>query len=162
MNHPGSTHFDAKDRLAIINLCNAYADGFDKNELDTWFTLFTDQPTCTTYLSDSEPAVVSGDDFQNLFKSFRQRMVDVGTKPMHLDTNLHILEQAGERAVAEAYMLYIPMEIAAFNVPEKSLLETRITGTARYVWNLLKGDDEIWRIEAYTIRYNQQVVEVSV
>ena len=33
MEHPGNTDFDVKDRLAIINLCNAYANHFDKNEI---------------------------------------------------------------------------------------------------------------------------------
>ena len=35
MNHPGSTDFDVKDRLAIINLINGYADCFDKKRFGT-------------------------------------------------------------------------------------------------------------------------------
>lgn len=161
MNHPGSTDFDVKDRLAIINLINAYADCFDKNDMDQWFTLFTDDIECTTYLSDSEPVIVSGDGFKEMFSRFRGAVASAGTQPMHADTNLNIQEQTSDRAVAEAYMLYIPMEIAAFNVGEKTQNETRITGTARYLFNLLKGGDGTWRINNYTITYYQRVVEVS-
>jgi hypothetical protein len=55
----------------------------------------------------------------------------------------------------------MPLEIAAFNLPAKSFLETRITGTARYTWSLLKGDDGIWRIDSYRIVYLQKVVEAT-
>ena len=58
-------------------------------------------------------------------------------------------------------MTWAPQEIAAFNLPEKSFVETRITGTARYTWSLLKGDDGIWRIERYRIAYLQKVVEAT-
>lgn len=36
-DHPENTAFDVKDRFAIINLCNAYANYFDRNKstLDT-------------------------------------------------------------------------------------------------------------------------------
>ena len=88
-------------------------------------------------------------------------MVDAGSQPLHLDTNLTIHEQTNNKAVAEAYMMYIPLEIAAFSVPEKTFLETRVTGTGRYTWDLLKGDDDIWRINAYKISYFQEVVEPS-
>ena len=78
---------------------------------------------------------------------------------MHANTNLNIQEQTSDRALAETYMLYIPMEIADFNDGEKTQNETKITGTARYVFNLLKGDDGTWRIDNYTITYFQKVVE---
>jgi hypothetical protein len=161
MNHPGNTEFDVKDRLAIINLINGYADCFDKNEMDKWLTLFTDDIECTTYLGDNAPATVSGEAFGEQFSRFRAGMTVAGTQPMHANTNLNIQEQTSDRAVAEAYMLYIPMEIAAFNVGEKTQNETRITGTARYLFNLLKGGDCTWRINSYTITYYQKVVEVT-
>ena len=161
MNHPGNTDFDVKDRLAIINLCSAYSNHFDRNELASWFTLFTDNPTCIICLSDTPPVTLVGDDFKNLLSGYREGMVNAGTQPLHLDTNLTIHEQTNERAVAEAYMMYIPLEIAAFNVPEKTRVETQVTGTARYTWDLLKGKDDIWRIDSYTISYFQKVVEVS-
>ncbi|MDA9941512.1 nuclear transport factor 2 family protein [Luminiphilus sp.] len=161
MNHPGNTDFDVKDRLAIINLCNAYANHFDKNELGDWFTLFTENPTCVICLSDEPPVTVIGDDFKNLLSQYREFMVEAGTQPLHLDTNLVIQEQDPNRAKAEAYIMYMPLEIAAFNLPEKSFLETRITGTARYTWSLLKGDDGIWRIDSYRIAYLQKVVEAT-
>lgn len=161
MNHPGNTDFNVKDRLAIINLCNAYANHFDKNELVDWFTLFTENPTCVICLSDEPPVTVIGDDFKNLLSQYRESMVEAGTQPLHLDTNLAIQEQDPDRATAEAYILYMPLEIAAFNLPAKSFLETRITGTARYTWSLLKGDDGIWRIDSYRIVYLQKVVEAT-
>ena len=161
MNHPGNTDFDVKDRLAIINLCNAYANHFDKNEIASWFTLFTENPTCVICLSDTPPVTVIGDEFKGLLSKYRAGMVDAGTQPLHLDTNLTIHEQTNNKAVAEAYMMYIPLEIAAFNVPVKTFFETRVTGTARYTWDLLKGGDDIWRINAYKISYFQNVVETS-
>ena len=159
MNHPGSTDFDVKDRLAIINLINGYADCFDKNDLEQWYTLFTDDKECTTYLSDSDPVVVSGNGFEEMFSRHRGGMATAGIQPMHANTNLNIQEQTSDRALAETYMLYIPMEIADFNDGEKTQNETKITGTARYVFNLLKGDDGTWRIDNYTITYFQKVVE---
>ena len=65
-----------------------------------------------------------------------------------------IREQTHNRAVTEAYMIYIPLEIAAFDVPERTFLETRVTETARYTWDLPKGDNDIWRINAYKINYS--------
>ena len=161
MVHPGNTDFDVKDRLAIINLCNAYANHFDKNELTSWFTLFTENPTCVIRLSNEPPVTVAGDDFKSLLSKYRKAMVEAGTQPLHLDTNLIVQEQSAKRATAEAYIMYMPLEIAAFNKPEKSFLETRVTGTARYTWNLLKADDGVWRIDAYQISYLQKVVEPS-
>lgn len=159
--HPGSTDFDVKDRLAIINLINSYADCFDRDDMEQWFTLFTDDIKCSIYLSDNEPVIVSGDEFKSLLTRFRVGSAEAGRQPLHANTNLNIQQQSADRAVAETYMLYVPMEIAAFNVPEKSLTETRITGTARYLFNVLKGDDGIWRIDEYRITYLQKVVEVS-
>ena len=75
---------------------------------------------------------VIGDAFKNLLSKYRAGMVDAGTQPLHLDTNLTIHEQTHDRTVAKAYMMYMPLEIAAFNVAEKTSLETQITGTARY------------------------------
>ena len=161
MNHPGNTDFNVKDRLAIINSCNAYANHFDKNELADWFTLFTENPTCVICLADEPPVTVMGADFKNLLSQYRESMVEAGTQPLHLDTNLTVQAQDSDRATAEAYVMYMPLEIAAFNLPEKSFLETRITGTARYTWSLLKGDDGIWRIERYRIAYLQKVVEAT-
>lgn len=161
MDHPGNTDFNVKDRLAIINLCNAYANHFDKNEIESWFTLFTENPTCVICLSDNPPVTVMGDDFKNLLSQYRAAMVTAGTQPLHLDTNLTIHEQTDKRAIAEAYILYMPLEIAAFNIPEKTFSETGITGTARYTWNLLKADDETWLIDSYRISYFQKVVESS-
>jgi hypothetical protein len=161
MDHPGNTDFNAKDRLAIINLCNAYANHFDKNELTSWFTLFTDNPTCIICLSDEPPVTVVGDAFKNLLSKYRGAMVDTGIQPLHLDTNLNILEQSDQHATAEAYVMYMPLEIAAFNIHEKTLMGARVTGTARYTWNLVKGEDTIWRIDSYKIAYFQKVVEPS-
>lgn len=161
MNHPGSTDFDVKDRLAIINLCNSYADCYDKGDMDQWFELFTEDIKCSIYLSDNTPTIASGDEFRSLLNRFRTGAEAAGTAPLHCNTNLNIQQQTNDRAVAETYILYIPMEVAAFNVPEKSLTETRITGTARYLFNLLKGDDGIWRIDDYSITYKQSVVEQS-
>ena len=120
------------------------------------FTLFTENPTCVICLSDEPPVTVIGDDFKNLLSQYRESMVEAGTQPLHLDTNLAIQEQDPNRATAEAYIMYMPLEIAAFNLPEKSFFETRITGTARYTWSLLKGDDGIWRIDSYRIAYLQK------
>ena len=161
MQHPGSTDFDVKDRLAIINLCNAYADGYDRNEMDRWFALFTDDIELTTRLSDGPTWVISGDAFKEALRQNRLIVADAGRMPLHCDTNLNIKQQTSDRAIAEAYMLYVPREIAALNNAEKTLTETRITGTARYSFNLLKGDDSIWRIDSYTIIYDQKVVEES-
>ena len=58
-------------------------------------------------------------------------------------------------------MIYILLEIAVFDVPEKTFLETRDIGTARYTLDLLKGDNDIWRINTYKISYFQQVVQTS-
>ena len=70
-----------------------------------------------------------------------------------------IHEQTHNRAVTEACMIYILLEIAVFDVPEKTFLETPVIGTARYTWDLLKGDNDIWRINTYKISYSQKVVE---
>jgi hypothetical protein len=123
--------------------------------------LFTENQTCIIYFSHTPPVTVFGDAFKNLLSKYRAAMVDAGSQPLHLDTNLTIHEQTYDRAVAEAYMIYITLEIAAFNVPVKTFFETRVTGTARYTWDLLKGDDDIWRINAYKISYFQEVVETS-
>ena len=75
-------------------------------------------------------------------------------EPLHLGPNLTIHEQTHNRAVAEAYIIYIPIEIAVFDVSEKTFLETGLTGTARYTWGLLKSDYDIWRINPYKISFS--------
>ena len=161
MTHPGSTDFDPVDRLAIINLVNSYADGYDSDNMDTWFELFTDDIKCSIYIGDTAPNIVQGEKFRAELRNFRRLCGEAGRLPLHANTNLSVKQQTADRAVAQTYILYIPLEIAALTVPARSLKETRITGTARYLFNLLKGDDGIWRIEHYSITYNQNIVEES-
>ena len=159
--HPGTTNFDVADRLAIINVCNSYARYYDTANLETWFKLFTDDVKCSVSLSDNEPVIVAGDGFRDMFITFRQSATDHGVTPRHCNTNLAVLQQSADHAVVESYMLYVPLEIALLNVPQETLTKTRLNGTGRYVFNLLKGHDGVWRISDYTITYDQKVVEHS-
>jgi len=161
MMHPGATGFDLGDRLAVINLCNAYARYYDANDLDQWFQMFTDDIKCTVCLSASDPNIVEGEAFRDLFRSLRAQTADGGVAPLHCNTNLTVTHQTTTQASAECYVIYVPLEIAALNSPETTRLETRITGTARYRFDMLKGQDGQWRINNYLITYDQQVVEHS-
>lgn len=159
--HPGSTRFNIEDRLAIINLCNTYAGRYDSNQVDAWLQLFTDNPQCTIRLADTEPVIVSGDDFRSLFRAMRASASDNGVQPLHYNTNLNVKAQTDSTALVETYMLYVPLDIPGLKVAEKTLTGTRITGTARYVFSLLKGDDGVWRINEYAISFDQLVVEAT-
>ena len=159
--HPGSTDFNVEDRLAIINLCNSYAAGYDADELEGWCELFTDNPKCIVYLADAEPNVFSGDDFRNGFKQMRDSASEHRIKPLHYNTNLRVIEQSDRRAVAESYMLYVPLDVSVLRDAVQTLSNTRITGTARYLFSLLKGEDGVWRIDKYSIKFDQLVVEAT-
>jgi hypothetical protein len=83
---------------------------------------------------------------------------DQGVEPVHSNTNLTVKKQTKDRALAETYMLYIPVNSATLNVPEMSRKNTLITGTGRYLFDLLKGDDGVWRICEYWITMKQSAV----
>ena len=153
--HPGSADFDVADRLAVINLCNAYGEGYDSGDLDEWFKLFTENPTCTIRLSDSAPIFSSGDEWRRQMKSYRTGAQDLGIAPIHSVTNLTVKIQTRNRALVETYILYVPVDIATLNNPEESRQSTRLTGTAQYVFGVVKGDDGIWRIDEYWITMKQ-------
>ena len=157
--HPGGAVFDIADRLAIINLVNAYGDWYDSDDMELWFTLFVENPKCTIFVSDSEPLVVStGPEFRALMMEYRTSARDLGVEPVHSNTNLTVKKQTKDRALAETYMLYIPVNRATLNVPEMSRKNTLITGTGRYLFDLQKGDDDVWRICEYWITMKQSAV----
>ena len=56
--HLGATEFDLADRLAIINLCNSYSDLYDAGNLNQWWSLFVENPSCTICLGKTEPVKV--------------------------------------------------------------------------------------------------------
>ena len=157
--HPGATGFDVEDRLAIINVINSYADSWDSDDMDRFFTLFTKNAKCAIYLSDSEPNFFAGEEFRAAFRDIRASARTDGLGPTHCNTNLMVKEQTDRSAVVETYMLYIPLDIASLNIAEETLANTRITGTARYIFSMQKANDGVWRIDDYAMTYKQRVVE---
>ena len=51
-----------------------------------------------------------------------------------------VKEQTKDIARVEMYMLYLPVDVASLEEPEVSRLNTRITGTGRYIFSLVKDD----------------------
>ena len=41
---PGATGFNVEDRLAILNLLNSYASGYDADDFDRWRMQFINDP----------------------------------------------------------------------------------------------------------------------
>lgn len=155
---PGATGFNVEDRLAIVNLCNSYASGYDADDFERWHLQFVTDPVCTIYNADTETIRLVGDDFRKAFETFRAKATRDNIQPLHYSSNLMIKEQTEETAVAEMYMLYIPFRHDAQdgNGIHPGALNT--TGTSRYRFQLVKGDDNIWRIAEYRISFDQAVV----
>jgi hypothetical protein len=161
ISHPGNTNFNVEDRMAIINLCNSYAAGYDADDFEQWLKLFTDDPSCTVRLADAEPTIFHGDNFRNAFQEMRASASRHHVKPLHYNTNLRVTSQSDRSAVVESYMLYVPLDVSVLRDAVQTLSNTRITGTARYLFSLLKGEDGVWRIDKYSIKFDQLVVEAT-
>jgi len=157
--HPGATGYNVEDRLAIVNLCNAYASGYDADDFERWSMQFVTDPVCTIYNADTETVRLVGDDFRKAFETFRANATQQNIQPLHYSSNLTIKEQAEQTAVAEMYMLYIPIRHDAQdgNGIYPGALNT--TGTSRYRFQLVKGEDKAWRIAEYRISFDQAVVQ---
>jgi hypothetical protein len=157
--HPGATGYNVEDRLAIVNLCNAYASGYDADDFERWSMQFVTDPVCTIYNADTETVRLVGDDFRKAFEAFRANATQQNIQPLHYSSNLTIKEQTELTAVAEMYMLYIPFRHDAQdgNGIYPGALNT--TGTSRYRFQLIKGDDKAWRIAEYRISFDQAVVQ---
>jgi 3-phenylpropionate/cinnamic acid dioxygenase small subunit len=157
--HPGATGFNVEDRLAIVNLCNAYASGYDADDFERWRMQFVTDPVCTIYNAGTETIRLVGDDFRKAFETFRANATQKNIQPLHCSSNLTIKEQTEQTAIAEMYMLYIPFrhEAQDDNGIYPGALNT--TGTSRYRFQLIKGDDNAWRIAEYRISFDQAVVQ---
>ena len=157
--HPGATGYNVEDRLAIVNLCNAYASGYDADDFERWSMQFVTEPVCTIYNADTETVRLVGDDFRKAFETFRANATQQNIQPLHYSSNLTIKEQTELTAVAEMYMLYIPFRHDAQdgNGIYPGALNT--TGTSRYRFQLVKGEDKAWRIAEYRISFDQAIVQ---
>ena len=157
--HPGQTGFNVEDRLAIINLVNSYADDYDYNNFNEYLKLFTEDIKCTVYLNSDEPLVVQGIQFEEMMRGFRSSATKNNVGPLHFITNLNIKEQTKDTAVVETYVAYIPLDTSNLHLPEETLNNTKITGTARYIFSVTKDIENIWKIKGFVIKYRQSVVE---
>ena len=157
--HPGQTGFNIEDRLAIINLVNSYADDYDHNNFNDYLKLFTEDIKCSVYLNNEEPLVVQGIQFEEMMKGFRSSASKNNVGPLHFITNLNIKEQTKDTAVVETYVAYIPLDTSNLHLPEETLNNTKITGTARYIFSVTKDIENIWKIKGFVIKYRQSVVE---
>ena len=159
LNHPGQTDFNVKDRLAIINVINSYADDYDHNNFSEYLKLFSKDIKCTVYTNESEPVIVEGEEFRKFMKGLRLSALENNVGPLHFISNLNIQEQTSRSAIAETYVMYVPLDTSRLDLPEETLNNTKITGTARYIFSLEKDLKNIWKIKSYVIRYRQSVVE---
>ena len=53
----------------------------------------------------------------------------------------------------------MPLDAEKLHLPEETLNNTNITGTARYIFTVIKDIKNIWKIDSYIIKYKQSVVE---
>jgi len=157
--HPGQTNFNVKDRLAIINLVNSYADDYDHNNFSEYLKLFSKDIKCTVYTNDSDPVTIQGDGFREFMFGLRSSALKNNVGPLHFISNLNIKEQTSNSAIVETYVMYVPLDTSKLNLPEETLNNTKITGTARYIFSVEKDLKEIWKIKSYVIKYRQSVVE---
>ena len=157
--HPGQTNFNVKDRLAIINLVNSYADDYDHNNFSEYLKLFSKDIKCTVYTNDSDPVTIQGDGFREFMFGLRSSALKNNVGPLHFISNLNIKEQTSNSAIVETYVMYVPLDTSRLNLPEETLNNTKITGTARYIFSVEKDLKEIWKIKSYVIKYRQSVVE---
>jgi len=148
-----------KDRLAIINVINSYADDYDHNNFSEYLKLFSKDIKCTVYTNESEPVIVQGEEFRKFMKGLRLSALENNVGPLHFISNLNIQEQTSRSAIAETYVMYVPLDTSSLDLPEETLNNTKITGTARYIFSLEKDLKNIWKIKSYVIRYRQSVVE---
>ena len=155
---PGATGFNIEDRLAIVNLCNSYASGYDADDFERWLMQFTSDPVCTIYNPGAEPIRVAGDEFRHLFKQFRNSATNDNVQPLHYNGNLMIKAQTADTAIAEMYMFYIPFDVTAQDNSGIHSGALSITGTSRYRFEMVKGGDNVWRIAEYTISFDQKTV----
>ena len=158
-SHPGQTNFNVKDRLAIINLVNSYADDYDHNNFSDYLKLFSKDIKCTVYTNDSDPVIIQGKDFGAFMLGLRASALENNVGPLHFISNLNIKEQTNNSAIVETYVMYVPLDTSRLNLPEETLNNTKITGTARYIFSVEKDLKEIWKIKSYVIKYRQSVVE---
>lgn len=156
--HPGNANFDVADRLAIINLISSYAERYEREHIDGWFELFTNDPKVTVHMGEQAPACVSGQEFRAFFCDYLNTSLNSGIIPRHLVSNIRVRQQSERQAEVSAYITYIPLPGELLQTP-RAKEETRVTGTALYVFQLEKGaGDDVWRIREYTIRYDQAEV----
>lgn len=66
--YPGHTDFDVADKLAILNLVNSYSETYDRDHIDEWFALFTEEPKVTGHMGDQEPFCIPGQNFRDFFR----------------------------------------------------------------------------------------------
>ena len=98
-------------------------------------------------------------EFAEFFKSIRSSAEEHNIFPLHFNTNLMVEEHTNNTALVETYVFYVPLETTKLNTPAETLNNTKITGTSRYSFSLIKDLDNVWKIDDFTMRYKQLVVE---
>jgi len=152
--HPGRADFDVADRLAIVNLVNAYADGYDHDDFERWLPLFTDDVVCRVELGAGETQIFRGAEFRDFIRGYRNFCIDNDIVPRHFLTNVVVHEQSADRAEVVAYIAYVRGD--AKTLALAGVRDQPLTGTARYVFVTVKdANDALWRIAEYTIDYDQ-------
>lgn len=98
-------------------------------------------------------------EFVEFFKSIRSSAEEHNNFPLHFNTNLMVEEHTNNTALVETCVFYVPLETTKLNAPAETLNNTKITGTSRYSFSLIKDLDNVWKIDDFTMRYKQLVVE---
>lgn len=153
--HPGAIGFNVEDRLAIINLCNSYASGYDAADLERWFLLFTHNPICTIHNMDAQPVRLEGAAFRAAFESLRHSETPLTVQPLHYNGNVTVKTQTANTATSEMYMIYIPFDVTAQDHNGIHAGALNATFTSRYRFNVVKIED-VWRIAEYAIYFDQR------
>ena len=130
---PGDSNFKLADRIAIIDVMNAYSLYWDNSDLDKFFGLFTH------------------DALQNMSKEKANERLDYfktnGLQRRHLMANTHFLEQSDSTAYIKQYTLL---------TSTKNKIDLTPISTIVYdVW-LIKVDG-IWKISKRIINFDGEL-----
>lgn len=95
----GRTDFNTADRLAIINLIDAYAINFDNQNLDEWFELFTPDAKFIVRAPGWEPKdQTMGEEFKEFWRQRVEQFKRDGHQRRRVISNVVFLEEGVDTA----------------------------------------------------------------
>lgn len=154
--HPGSSDFDAEDRLAIQNLIHAYAFHWDSRNVEAFLSLFSDDAVSLTFAP--EPREIGKIKDKSAVARANQRAAFFQKNQLqrrHIMSSTFFLNQTSNTAQVIQYCLLVTTDQSAnlkasSNDAAEALIQSEIVSPIVYRFAFAKQDGT-WRIKSRAI-----------